>query len=915
MEHSRYIVGIDLGTTNIVVFYVDTYAETPTINNFPIPQLVAAGEIDDRPLLPSYCYLPGTADLPEDATILPWDEPDHIVGTFARDQGAQVPDRLVTSAKSWLAHAGVDRTRPILPWGNELGHQALSPVAVTATYLDHIRRAWNHRFAHALDKDESPCLLEHQQVIVTIPASFDETARELTISAARQAGYQQLALLEEPLAAFYAWLNHHENDWQQWIEPGEKILIVDVGGGTTDFSLVELDTGGALHRLAVGDHLLLGGDNIDIAIARDIEKQWNTELEGADWSLLCQLCRQAKETLLNTKRKSADITLLAKGSSVLQNARKAKLQRNELMSMLVNGFYPEVVADEPPIPRRSGIRAMGLPYASEPAVTRHLLEFLLYAHRLTHPGTDAAGTDAVFPARILFNGGSMIAPVVRQQILTTVSGWFDGKTIEELPGEDYSLAVAVGAAYYGRVRRGEGVKVRGGLARSYYLEAQHAEGVRQVVCIISRDTDEGTAVEVPRQFKLQTNRKVLFNLYSSATRLLDTPGDAVTTCDELSLVSPLVSVLQYGKAKVRQITVTITSELTEVGTLEVALQSGESEHRWPLRFDLRLLAELETPDPDSPAMNLIDSTAISQAVATVRQAFDDSARALPKLVNRLEQIVGLPRNEWSVLLLRDLADVLLELESARTRSPEHELRWLNMLGYCLRPGFGDAADDLRLRRVWQFWFQGPVHEKHPQAAAEWWVLWRRIAAGLRNGQQQTIFDNNAKILFPKQSLRDMIRDGEQARQERWRCLGAFELVPARKKVATGRLLLERGAGLAAFEYWVLARLGARRLFHAPEETIIPPDDAAAWLNALLETPADGAANHMRLFAITRVAAGTGVRRLDIDRDLAARVTDHLAGTDCPQHWIDFLEPQTLETAEDQARILGDTLPLGLTLLD
>ena len=238
-----------------------------------------------------------------------------------------------------------------------------------------------------------------------------------------------------------------------------------------------------------------------------------------------------------------------------------------------------------------------------------------------------------------------------------------------------------------------------------------------------------------------------------------------------------------------------------------------------------------------------------------------------------------------------------------------------MLGYCLRPGFGDAADDLRLRRIWQVWFQGPVHGKHPQAAAEWWVLWRRIAAGLRNGQQQTIFDNNAKILFPKQSLRDMIRDGEQARQERWRCLGAFELVPAQKKIATGRLLLGRGADLAAFEYWVLARLGARRLFHAPEETIIPPDDAASWLSTLLEIPADGAANHMRLFAITRIAAGTGVRRLDIDRDLAARITDHLANADCPQHWIDFLEPQTLETAEDQARILGDTLPLGLTLLD
>jgi hypothetical protein len=906
------MVGIDLGTTNMAVFYVDTYAVEPVIVSFAIPQLIAAGEVDDQPLLPSFCYLPGQAELPEDATLLPWDaDTDHVVGRFARDQGAVVPERLIASAKSWLAHAGIDRSKPILPWGSELGHQARSPVAVTANYLDHIRRAWNHRFENQRDDDGTPCRLEDQQVIVTIPASFDETARELTITAARKAGFRQLALLEEPLAAFYAWLNRHEDDWQQWIEADQKILIVDVGGGTTDFSLVALDENGGLHRYAVGDHLLLGGDNIDIALAHKVEAQWSTKLAGAEWSQLCQLCRRAKEELLESSAESTDVTLLSRGSSVLQNMRKATIERSQVLDLLETGFYPDVPADSPPLPKRSGIRAMGLPYATEPSVTKHLLEFLRYAHRLTEPA-DAAG-GIVYPWRILFNGGSMIAPFVRERVLSTVSSWFDGKSVEELPGEDYSLAVAIGAAYYGRVRQGSGVRVRGGLARSYYLETDHSAGDKSAVCIISRDTDEATAIEVPRQFKLQTNRKVLFNLYSSATRLLDAPGDLITDHAELSLVAPLVSVLQYGKNKVQEIDVTISSELTEVGALEVSLHSGASDHRWPLRFDLRLLAGLESLDASAP-MQLIDESTMHRAMDAVTAAFNGPADKLPKLPGLLEEIVELPRSDWSILFLRDLADVLLDLEPTRERSADHEMRWLNLLGYCLRPGFGDVADELRLRRVWQLWFQGPNSGK-PQVAAEWWVFWRRLAAGLRSGQQQTVFSTGAKLIFPKHTYRDSIREGEQTRQEIWRCLGALELVPPKKKQSTGQLLLNRGSELQAFEYWVLARLGARRPFQASEDVILPASDAVDWLRALTEITGSGQHEQMRQFTISRIAAGTGDRRLDIDSATLDSVRQHLQSVGAPAHWLDLLEVRTLETAEDQTKILGDSLPLGLTLVN
>jgi len=752
-------------------------------------------------------------------------------------------------------------------------------------------------------------------VVVTIPASFDETARELTIEAARRAGFTNLTLLEEPLAAFYAWLSRHETDWQTVIEPGRRVLVVDVGGGTSDFSFVDVGEGGALTRFAVGEHLLLGGDNIDMAVARGIEQGWGVKLSATEWSMLVQEARRAKEALLDDPTLPAtDVTLIKPGSSIIAGTRKATLQRVTLEALLADGFYPIVDAAAENPRKAAGMRQMGLPYAAEPAVTRHLLAFLRYAARIATVRAEAAGEAVagvqdglLYPDYILFNGGSVKAEVVRRRIIDAIAGWFPGAAEpQELAGAEYSLAVARGAGYYGRVRRGEGVRVRGGIARAYYLTAASEDGQRHV-CVMPRDTDENSDVRVPGSFRVQTNEKVAFTLHSSATRLTDVAGQIVTESDDISLVAPLVSVLKYGRGESTAIDVELHSRLTEVGALELTLAAVASEHRWPLRFDLRPMSD----DAPPAEQQTVDSAQIAAARAHIRAAFTAQSELLKKLVPDLEGILDLPRDDWGLHLLRDLADELIDCADARSATPRHEARWLNLLGYCMRPGFGDAADELRLRQAWKWWFAGPANPRDPQALADWWVYWRRIAPGLKEGHQGTIAAQLIKTLCPGGKYRANIREGEQAQREMWRCLGALELQSVKQKTSLARPLLDRVNKLGTHEYWVLARLGARRAFRAPADRVVPAATVVAWVDSLIAAKTD---DRMRLFALSRLAAHTGDRHLDLPDDTVARVRDSLAAHDAPAAWRKHLDAATDDNRDDQKRLLGDALPLGLKLI-
>ncbi|HEY2749648.1 MAG TPA: Hsp70 family protein, partial [Polyangia bacterium] len=498
------IVGIDLGTTNSALAHADPDKSARIVSD-EIVQLVGAGEPLPRPTLPSFLYLAGEHELPPEALALPWGGPtDRIVGEFARTQGTSVPGRLVASAKSWLCHPRVDRLAPILPWGESAssdgGTRRISPVEASASYLRHLGGVWRQATGRALADED---------VVLCVPASFDEVARELTVRAATEAGLGKVTLLEEPQAAFYAWLADHAADAP--LAVGDTVLVCDIGGGTTDFSLITLRDAGAYERTAVGDHLLLGGDNMDLALARRVESRLSRggKLEPHAFQQLTQACRVGKERLLRLNdgdeaRASWTITVAGRGSRLIGGALHDEIARAEAEELVLDGFFPRVAPDSAPDRRRLGIQEFGLPYAADPAITRHLAAFLrLHGAR---------------PSAILWNGGVLKSAAIRARILEVLTSWL-GTTPRVLENAAPDLAVARGAAYYGLARRGAGVRIKGGAARAFYLgvdTAQVTPGQVTVMCLTPRGFEEGAEVTLSEHaLELLTNRPVRFRLFTS----------------------------------------------------------------------------------------------------------------------------------------------------------------------------------------------------------------------------------------------------------------------------------------------------------------------------------------------------------------------------------------------------------------
>ncbi len=908
---SRFVVGIDLGTTNVAVAYVDRM-EGHGPRQLRIPQLISPGEVAPSSLLPSFCYLPGEHELAPGALELPWNrEPSYAVGILARDQGAAVPERLVSSAKSWLAHAGVDRTRGILPWGSDLGSRMVSPVEVSGYYLEHIRNVWDEQFHSLGDAHGTPCRLREQQVVLTVPASFDEGARRLTLEAAERAGIDHVILLEEPLAAFYAWLWQQEETWQEQLAEGETVLVVDVGGGTTDFSLIRIERGFTLRRTAVGEHLLLGGDNMDMMLARQAEAQWGSALGTREWAMLCQQCRRAKEALLSPDAPDTyEIGLAGPGRSVVASTRTFRFDRERVLDGILTGFFPALSSDAPPPDRRRGIRQMGLPYAADPAVTGHLLQFLRNADPSAPPDRGAGPTA---PSFLLFNGGAMLPECIREHVARCVGNWsrLEGP-LPQLPAGDLNLAVSRGAAYYGLVRQGIGVRVKGGTARAYYLEVG-AGKERRLVCVMPRDTDEGTVQHLEKPvFRLRANQPVEFPAFSSATRLGDRLGDMLTSRDDISPLPALRTFLKYGKQKQRGLAVTLSTRLNEVGTLDVWCATADDSHRYPLSFDLR-------GDAREPRGGRVEQTLDEHTIAAAKDLMVGSfrgGRELNRIAANLEHCLGLPRREWSGVLCRTLGDVLLAAVELREATSRHEFRWLNLAGFLARPGFGIPADEWRVRELWKLWHRGPIHPRDAQAAAEWWVLWRRVAGGLRSGQQQQIAAGLLKELLPEPDAKLSPPKGKQQENvEKWRCLGALERLSIKTKTRILRTLVLGGYRLRDHHFWVVARAGARQLFHGPADAVVPAPTLRPVLTRLLTLAETGGLSRMGLFAVANLTRKCGVRNLDVDDTERARAQAVLRGGNAPREWLQLLETASLETADYQQEIVGESLPLGLLVED
>ncbi len=599
---SKYVIGIDLGTTNCALAYAPEGGaprEQPPVALFDIPQLVNPGEVRDEPLLPSFLYLPGSSDFPAGSITLPWDEsPGYVAGALAQKRGAEVASRLVSSAKSWLSHAGVDRTAPILPLSAPEGVAKVSPVEASRRYLEHLREAWDSKMPDA------PFI--EQQVLVTVPASFDAVARELTLKAAEEAGYQNLLLLEEPQAAFYAWIERHP-DWRERVSVGDLILVIDIGGGTTDFTLIAVtEQAGqlALERVAVGEHLLLGGDNIDLALARHVEQQLSakgTKLEAMQLHALWQQCRLAKERLLakDNKKREEPVTILGRGTGLVGGTIKTKLAAEDVERLLEQGFLPAVSSQDMPQRRKMGLAEIGLPYAADAAITRHLARFLRQQAAQSEHGSVRRGASGLAaPTHVLFNGGVLRSEIVRHRILDVLNGWLSGEGMSPavpLLGEDLMHAVARGAAYYGLARAGRGVRIRGGVPRTYYVGIESSlpavPGMRtpvKALTVAPFGMEEGSSTDLRgREFGLIVGEPAEFRFFQSAVRKNDAAGTMLDDVgDELEELSPVEVTLDAAGQAGEFVPVTLETVVTETGMLQLWSVARDGR-RWKLEFNVR----------------------------------------------------------------------------------------------------------------------------------------------------------------------------------------------------------------------------------------------------------------------------------------------------------------------------------------
>jgi hypothetical protein len=780
----------------------------------------------------------------------------------------------------------------------------ISPVEASAQYLMHLRDAWNH--AHTSEKQTAR--FEHQQIVLTVPASFDAEARELTVEAANQAGLKEFILLEEPLAAFYAWISTHEDVLRAQLHDGDLVLICDVGGGTTDFSLVRVRIGDDVQfeRTAIGEHLLLGGDNLDLALAGTVEQKLQRKLTVRQRLALRRACCSAKERLLTDDAlERVPVTVLGGGGAVVGGTLISVLHRDEVLKVLCDGFLPLTGPEElPPREHRAGLRELGLPYAEDPAITRHLAEFLRCASAAMKCSVPGSSPGMPRPDAVLFNGGFFTPQIARDRICRAIGGWFEAEGGRWSPAVLHNLhmesAVASGAAYYGKVRRGHGRRIKAGSGRIYYIGVR-AEGPKQGVCVLPTGVDEGTTIPLPdRDFSVPANRPASFTLYSSTTRC-DAHGALVTIDPEIHTHAPLVTVLRYGKMRDVQLSVHLTASFTEVGTLELWCESPATGHRWRLQFELRGEERQAEAVRQLPVSVASSDQSMEPALRLIQDVFRPQGTGEPgTLVAGLESALGSRKESWPVSRIREFYDALAELTDGRRKSPHHEVRWLNLGGFCLRPGFGAAGDNERIAQMRRL--RALAFPEDLQCQVEWLVFWRRIAGGVNASFQHELSRECANRLGL--SAKGRVRLNRQVEYEAWRLLASLEQLPAAIRTSNGHKLLARLNRDPGTYVWALGRLGARIPAYGPLSCVIPADKAEEWLSALLKsnelTPEAAS-------AIVQLGFPTRDARRDIRPELRREAATHLDASEFHE-LARVLDTPAHPTGADIARALGDPLP-------
>jgi molecular chaperone DnaK (HSP70) len=884
------IVGIDLGTTNTAVAWCD---ERGKVEVFPVPQLITPTEVESRALFPSKLYAPIEGEIPSD----PFGDAPWVLGEIARRRGLEVPGRLVSSAKSWLCHPDVDRNEAILPWGVEdTTLPRISPVDASARLLAHVRRAWDEQFP------DDPLAL--QEVVLTVPASFDEVARELTLDAATRAGLS-VHLLEEPQAAFYAYMQNTKKAGLARLVSrhggSATVLVCDVGGGTTDLSLIRV-TEDSIERIAVGQHLLLGGDNMDLALAHACEGRLGQKLDPARFGQLVLACRSAKETLLGEEPpEDIPVTVLGAGRKLIGGALSTRLSRAEVEKIVLDGFLPAVERDAKPEKTRSALVAFGLPFEKDAAITRHIAAFFA-RHAKDLPAPDA----------VLFNGGLFNARRVAEHVIEVLRGW-GNPDVEMLPHPEPDLAVALGAVAYGRARQGHGRKIEGGAARGYYVGV----GGLNAVCIVPRGTKEGVVQRAEgRTFALVVGRPARFELFASDVLVHD-PGEPVTVNDDdYGRMPPMTARLQGAKGELK---VGLEGELTPVGTLE--LRAFEVETPEPRRFRLAFQLRTEEPSLLAPSTSLPPPPSVdrrlSEALARVERVFGKSKDATPRevkdTIRDLEKILG-ERSSWTMPVARSIFDALAPNRAARKRSPEHERIFWLLAGFCIRPGFGDPLDEGRVAQIAPLFAERLAFPDQARGWQAFWIAWRRIAGGLGEPAQTAMRDAVDPFFAPAERKLKKPKFNPACPEEMLDMAASLERVPRARREELGDWILERTWTSRDPRYWAaLGRVGARTPGYASLHHVVPPSVAERWLDFLLRDKWQDLPTAP--LAALQLARMTGDRGRDVSERMRREVEKRLRTVGAREEWIRAVTEVVPVSETERAAFLGETLPVGLRLVD